>query len=126
MQNIRTLVLALKYHEIHTIAMCMNNFLGEFFEGCVDSFQETARLRFNYVWRILDNDERQAVLDACPFQKFANKHAEKNGLEKPYVEDGVSSYGTTKWKRVRPNPLDLGAFNDVPDIIYGLFKQARK
>lgn len=126
MQNIMTLVLALKHHELHTLAMCMNNFLGEFFEGCVESEQETARLRFNFVWRIISNEERQAVLDACPFEKFANEHAEKNGLEKPYAEDGVSKYGVIKWKRVRPDPTDLGAFKDIPEIIYQLWKRARK
>lgn len=126
MQNIMILVLALKYHEIHTLAMCMNDLLGEFFEGCVESEQETARLRFNFVWRLLGNEERQVVLDACPFERFANEHAEKNGLEKPYAEDSVSKYGVVKWKRVRPDPTDLGALKDVPELIYGLWKKARK
>lgn len=125
MQNIQNLVIALKYNEIHTIAECMNHFLGEFFEGCVDTFQETARLRFNYVWRILTKEQRQAVLDACPFERFANEFAEKNKLEKPYAEDGLTSYGTTKWKRVRPDSTDLGAFKDIPDVLYSLYKQAK-
>ena len=120
-------MLAIKYGEIHTIAECMNHFLGEFFEGCVESEQETARLRFNFCWNsLLTREQKQAVLDACPFESWANKFAEQNLLEKPYELIGVSEYGVKKWKRVRPDPTDLGAFEEVAELIYMLWKQGRK
>jgi len=126
MQNIRTLVIALRYGEIHTVAQCMNHFLGEFLEGCIESEQETARLRFNFVWKILSDKEKQAVLDACPFESIANDLAKKNGLIEPYEKVGEGAYGVAKWKRVREDPTDLKALNELPEIIYELWKKARK
>lgn len=126
MQNIRTLVIALRYGEIHTIAHCMNHFLGEFLEGCIESEQETARLRFNFVWKnLLSDKEKQAVLDACPFESVANDLAKKNGLIEPYEKVGEGAYGVAKWKRVREDSTDLKAFKDIPEFIYGLWKKAR-
>lgn len=127
MQNIRTLVIALRYGEIHTIAHCMNHFLGEFLEGCIESEQETARLRFNFVWKnLLSDKEKQAVLDACPFESIANDLAKKNGLIEPYEKIGEGAYGVAKWKRVREDSTDLKAFKDIPEFIYGLWRKARK
>lgn len=119
-------MIAIKYSETHTIAECMNHFLGEFFEGCGEEMCETARLRFNYCWTFLSKEQKQAVLDACPFEKWANEFADKKGLEKPYVEDGVGKYGVIRWKRVREDPTELGAMKALDEFVDTLWKRARK
>ena len=131
MQSNRTLVVAIMHCERVTIAEEMNCLLGEWLEGCYDEIGSdtcslAAQLQFKACWSLLNKECKQAVLDACVFEKFANEWAEKEGLEKPYAPDGLTKYGTQAWKRVRENPVGQKVVDEwVEYLDHTLWKKAR-
>ena len=135
MESCRTLVIAIIHGEINVIAEEMNSLLGNWLEGCYDEFGSdtyslAAQLQFKACWKMLKDNQRQAVLDLCPFESFANEMAEENGLEKPYVQKGVTEYGIPVWERIRSRSdcktID-GAISEITEFLdHTLWLRARE
>lgn len=118
----KSLVIAILNDSLAVIASEMNRLIGEWLEGCFDDIGPytdslAAQLQFKFCWSLLKNEQKQAVLDSCVFEKFANELAEENGLEKPYVLESVDEYGISKWKRVRKSLTHSNVIDDLVEYL---------
>lgn len=104
MVNLHHIMVAWKYRDVHAFAALMVSLAAEFLEG----YNERARRQFNCLFNAINDEMRQAVIDALPWERVAIDLASKNGLQAPFVATKEERCpGVPKYVRVRINPAFL-------------------